>query len=397
MKPFDNANPPLVFVVNDAQAQLVYLSGLLTKQGLDVKAFTSAEAALAEMKSGNPPHLIVTDLHMPGLDGWRLCRLLRSPEYMAFNAAPILVVSATFSGEDPEQITADLGANAFLPAPVDSKHFIEHVKRLLAGEAPQRITRALIIDSNKSMISLISKAFMIHGYEVHTANRGHDAIRLFSDINPEIVILDYHIPDADDGQLIKEFNKINPSCAVVVITSDPKPELALKAMKLGARAYARKPFDPQYLIRLCENARRELSLLHAEALLEERTCELRESEQRYRTILDSIDEAYFELDLKGNYTFFNDFLRRAYGYSSKELMGMNYKSYTTPEDAEKAYKIFNEIYLTGKPKSQVNYEIIRKDGTGSMIEISVSLMRDPSGEPIGFRGVGRDVSERIKA
>ena len=124
---------------------------------------------------------------------------------------------------------------------------------------------------------------------------------------------------------------------------------------------------------------------------------LRKSEEKYRTILESIEESYFELDLKGNYTFFNDFLCRINGYSREELVGMNYRSYTTLESAKQAYDIFNEIYLTGKPRNQVSYEIVRKDGSKIMIEMSVALMRDPSGEPIGFRGVGRDVSSRIIA
>ena len=76
---------------------------------------------------------------------------------------------------------------------------------------------------------------------------------------------------------------------------------------------------------------------------------------------------------------------------------MNYRSYTTPESAKQAYEIFTGIYLTGKPRNQVSYEIVRKDGTKITIEMSVALMRDPSGEPIGFRGVGRDVTSRIMA
>ena len=124
---------------------------------------------------------------------------------------------------------------------------------------------------------------------------------------------------------------------------------------------------------------------------------LRKSEEKYRTILESIEESYFELDLKGNYTFFNDFLCTINGYSPEELMGMNYRSYTTLESAKQAYEIFTEIYLTGKPRNQVSYEIVRKDGNKITIEMSVALMRDPSGEPIGFRGVGRDVTSRITA
>ncbi|GAG51563.1 unnamed protein product, partial [marine sediment metagenome] len=57
---------------------------------------------------------------------------------------------------------------------------------------------------------------------------------------------------------------------------------------------------------------------------------LRRSEEKYRTILESIEEGYFEVDLAGNLTFFNDSLCVIFGYSRGELMGMNNRGYTTP-------------------------------------------------------------------
>jgi two-component system, cell cycle sensor histidine kinase and response regulator CckA len=124
---------------------------------------------------------------------------------------------------------------------------------------------------------------------------------------------------------------------------------------------------------------------------------LRESEEKYRTILENMVESYFELDLMGNYTFFNESLCKDQGYSRQELMGMNYRVYTSPEAAKRIYRFFNEIYRTGKPQYVVDHEIIRKDGSKRIIEMSISLMRSLSGEPMGFWGVGRDVTERIKA
>ena len=63
-----------VVVVNDSPIQLNALCTLLRKAGLEPIPFKSAEAALAEMSQDLPPALIVTDLYMPGIDGWRFCR-----------------------------------------------------------------------------------------------------------------------------------------------------------------------------------------------------------------------------------------------------------------------------------------------------------------------------------
>jgi signal transduction histidine kinase len=104
---------------------------------------------------------------------------------------------------------------------------------------------------------------------------------------------------------------------------------------------------------------------------------LRKSEEKYRTILHSIEEGYFEVDLAGNLTFFTDRLCTFSGYSKEELMGMN-----------------NRQFMTGEPANAFDWEWIKKDGTRRWIETSASLIRDSNGQPIGFRGIGRDVTER---
>ena len=124
---------------------------------------------------------------------------------------------------------------------------------------------------------------------------------------------------------------------------------------------------------------------------------LRESEEKYRTILHSIEEGYYEVDLAGNLTFFNDTLLRHLGYSKDELIGMNNRQFTSEEYVDEVYETFNAVYKTGKPAKAVDWEMIAKDGSKKIVELSVSLMRDSEGQPIGFRGVARDISERKKA
>jgi len=121
---------------------------------------------------------------------------------------------------------------------------------------------------------------------------------------------------------------------------------------------------------------------------------LRESEEKYRTILEKMEEGLFELDLKGNITFVNDAECRKLGYSREELTGMNYRQLQDENTAKKTRQIFSEVYKKEEPIQLLDVEIIRKNGSKAFNEISVSLLKDKQGKATGFRGISRDVTVR---
>lgn len=124
---------------------------------------------------------------------------------------------------------------------------------------------------------------------------------------------------------------------------------------------------------------------------------LKESEEKYRTILENIEEGYYETDLAGNFTFFNEALCRIFGIPLTTLKGMNYQENTGKEFTERLYGVFNRVYATGRPDKGAEYEILRDDGTRLYVEVSASLLRDHDGRPVGFRGIIRDIMERKRA
>ncbi|MBC8440951.1 MAG: PAS domain S-box protein [Deltaproteobacteria bacterium] len=123
---------------------------------------------------------------------------------------------------------------------------------------------------------------------------------------------------------------------------------------------------------------------------------LRDSEEKYRTILESIEDGYYEVDMKGNFTFLNDSMCKILGYSKDELTGLNNRRYMDEENAKKIFKTFNRVYKTGQPYKAIDWELIRKDGSRCYVETSVALKRNSKGQPIGFQGIARDISERKK-
>jgi diguanylate cyclase (GGDEF)-like protein/PAS domain S-box-containing protein len=121
---------------------------------------------------------------------------------------------------------------------------------------------------------------------------------------------------------------------------------------------------------------------------------LKQSEERYRTIIENIEDGYFEVDLTGNFIFLNDSMRKIMGFDTEAMAGRNYREYADEENVQKTYRIFDGILETGVPVSRFEGEIIRRDGVSRTLEMSASLIRDGEGNPTGFRGVARDTTDR---
>ena len=73
---------------------------------------------------------------------------------------------------------------------------------------------------------------------------------------------------------------------------------------------------------------------------------------------------------------------------------MNHRQFTNEETAKEVFQAFNKVYTTGEPSKGFDWQIIRKDGIERYIEASVSLQKDSSGKPTGFKGIIRDITER---
>jgi len=122
--------------------------------------------------------------------------------------------------------------------------------------------------------------------------------------------------------------------------------------------------------------------------------ELIQTDMRFRTILHSIEDGYYEVDLNGDMTFFNSRVNEHLGYTKEEMLGLNFKEYMDEKNAEIVFNIFHEVFLTGKSVTSLEWELMKKDGTRIFVDASVNLMTNTKGEPDGFQGIIRDTTDR---
>jgi diguanylate cyclase (GGDEF)-like protein/PAS domain S-box-containing protein len=141
----------------------------------------------------------------------------------------------------------------------------------------------------------------------------------------------------------------------------------------------------------------EIRNYHLEHEIESRKCTealLRESENRYRSIIENIEDGYCEMDASWNINFFNNSLCKIFDLSAIELIGLNWSAVLPSEDADAVLKTFSTVYVLDEAQAGYHCKIIRKDGSIKHIELSLTPMSTPTGQKAGLRSIIRDVDQR---
>jgi PAS domain S-box-containing protein len=124
---------------------------------------------------------------------------------------------------------------------------------------------------------------------------------------------------------------------------------------------------------------------------------LAESEEKHRTIIENIEDGYYELDANGRFSIFNESFRNITGYSAAQLEQLDYRRLLTPAETQRVLDAFQKVDRTGRAIKDLGFVIVRKDGTLRWVETSVSPLAGVHGDPDGYRGILRDVTRRRQA
>lgn len=387
---------PIALLVNDDPGQLHLASTILSRDGMEIRACSGAEQALDVLAEGAAVDVIVTDLYMPRIDGWRLCRLLRSEAYRDFNQIPILVLSATFSGADAEEITAHLGADAFLSSPYEPQVLRDLVRNLLGNTKPTTLTRVLIVEPDPFEAGLLIDTFKASGYAVAHASTGELALTQLRASHPQAVILESELPDMSADRLLEHIKEPAASTVALVMTAETSAARALELIRKGADNYVPKPFVPEYLLHLCETALRQRALTRVEELLELRTQKLRESEQRYRNLFENAGIAVAIFAVDGTVISVNRAFEDLSGRPRDGLMGKSSQQFLTAN----AYRHVAETQEQARKRKLVSWnheiELVHSAGTAIPVEAHYRFLHGRDGQPGVIMALYRDLTAEKK-
>lgn len=118
--------PPRVLVVDDTPANVRLLEAVLRPRGFDVVVATSGPEALEAIASA-APDVVLLDVHMPGMNGYEVCR--RTRESTTASALPIIMLTASLSEE--RTLALEAGADDFLVRPFDQAELLARVRSLV--------------------------------------------------------------------------------------------------------------------------------------------------------------------------------------------------------------------------------------------------------------------------
>jgi len=242
--------------------------------------------------------------------------------------------------------------------------------------------RILIIDNDPGIGESLSDIFQEKGYLVSIATKGSEAIGKLKKTNFNVALIDIKLPDISGIALLKEVKEINPDLICMIITGHASIDNAVNTLKYGASAYNTKPLDMDDLLNRIEEALDKQQLKQ----------ELKESEEKHRTLLNNINDLVIEMDSEGKLTYVSHQIFDMFGYSQRELAEANVMDLAHPDDVEKymkAIKILNEIK---------DFECRTRHKDGHYIYVSASGKQVPNNTG-GFKIVSvlRDITKRKKA
>jgi len=119
---------------------------------------------------------------------------------------------------------------------------------------------------------------------------------------------------------------------------------------------------------------------------------LKESEQKYRNIIERNYDGYYEVNLKGDFTFVNKRICEFLNYTKKELIGSNFRKYILEKDREQVENKFTKLYEMKLPQIIVEYSAVIKGGDERLVEVTGYIKKDVDGNIIGFYGLSRDIN-----
>lgn len=254
----------------------------------------------------------------------------------------------------------------------------------------------LIVDDQEANVMLLEQVLRNAGYTHITSTMDPQAVHaLHRRHRYDLILLDLQMPEMDGFEVMQGLRDLEAGSYLPVLVITAQPGHKLRALQAGAKDFVSKPFDLVEVKTRIHNML-EVRLLYQklaeynkslEQMVEDRTAQLRESEARFQRFTELSSDWYWEQDAQGNLTRFSGPVAEMLGIGSEE----------EPQRWNAAERALLDAKIAARePFLDFIYSRANLDGSTQYLQVSGEPMFDNGSRFIGYRGIGLDVTQRLR-
>lgn len=247
------------------------------------------------------------------------------------------------------------------------------------------ILEDIAADAELAMLELRQAKIPFQAKRVETKGAFLEALNEFY---PDIILSNFNVPHFSALEALSLLKEMSIKTPFIFYSDLLSKEVVAECMKKGAADHIFKSsFErlPPAVLNILEKT-------ESRRTKEEAIAALRESEKKYRELIENANDVLYTLDLSGRFTSLNRTGERLTGYTRYEALQMNFADVIDPNDVEWVRQRLAKN-IQGAELPNFELEIIAKDGRRVTLDISSRVIRQ-DGIVVGIQGIGRDVTER---
>lgn len=341
---------------------------------------------------GHAPGFLLLDASLPILDGFQLCRIMRSAAYRQWKDIPVVLLSEDHENPFALQLAKSVGAYGILHAPFapDDLLLLIHSKLSPERVPVNRVSaftskaKVLISSNDPDTVKKLQHSLDTTGYEVADVPDTKEIIHALKVERPQIFFFDGDISAINGLNILRQAKKTTPEIIIIGMTGHGSALTAIELLKAGADDYFPKPFDDKMVSDICEDAlkKHHMNLVNRH---------LAEAELKLHSMVEGMVDGVIAMDTHGKITLMNRTgsemlkyldIQRANDDAIISLNNISIKD------------VYNEIFI--KKQRYISFEIHTKGNEEKYFIVVASPITGVAGGETGVIIVLRDVTREYQ-
>ncbi|MCK4784403.1 MAG: PAS domain S-box protein, partial [Desulfobacteraceae bacterium] len=265
----------------------------------------------------------------------------------------------------------------------------------------------LVVDDSNTSLQLLTEILTKEGYQVRPAERPQLAIESALAHPPSLILLDLKMLGVNGIEVCRRLKQDGRTREVPIIFLNALQDVRdrIHGFEAGGVDFINKPYQElEVLARVKTHLKLRDLQLHLEDLVSERTAEFKQayasiskSEERFKATFEQAAVGIAQVDQDGRFLHINQRFCDIVGYSQDEMLERTFQDITHPDDLDTDLDHVRQV-LTGKVDTySIEKRCFRKNGEIVWANLTVSLLREDTGEPRWFVAIVEDITERKRA